>query len=103
VAISRIIFFSVRPERVGAAATLRGMADSAHYRAEALRFLQWAEAAFDPEVARRWRRLADDFVSLAEQLEPRESGRPAILPMPMQAQPMQQQQAKLENDDSTDC
>jgi len=78
------------------------MTDSVHYRTEALRFLQWAEAALDPEVARRWRRLADDFVSLAEQFDARESGRSAMLRMPMQAQPMQQQQAKLGNDERGD-
>jgi hypothetical protein len=71
------------------------MAESKHYRTEALRFLQWAEAALDPEVARRWRRLADDFVSLAEQRDARENGRPAILQMPMHARPVRQQHAKL--------
>jgi hypothetical protein len=76
------------------------MADSAGYRAEALRFLKWAEQATDPAIARRWRRLADEYITLAEQLDATASGRPSILHAGRpQRQPVQQQQSKLEKDD----
>jgi hypothetical protein len=79
------------------------MADSAYYRIEALRLIKWAETASDPAIARRWRRLADDYVTLAEQLDAKEGTRPPLLRMPMQAQPVQQQQGKLGRDESADC
>ena len=74
------------------------MANAAFFRTEALRFLRWADTASDRAVARRWRQLADDYVTLADQLEARETGRPPLL-RPLQRQPQQQQQAKLGTDD----
>ena len=71
------------------------MSDAAYYRAEARRVLDWAEMAADPEVARRWRRLAEDYATLAEQLEAANTGRAPILGKPIR-QPVQQQQGKLE-------
>jgi hypothetical protein len=50
-------------------------------------------------MARRWRRLADDYVSLAERLDTMPDAQPPFRRMPMQQQPMQQQQAKSEPDD----
>jgi len=45
------------------------MSDAAYYRGEALRFLQFARNARDAVVRRRWQRLADDYVTLAAQLD----------------------------------
>jgi hypothetical protein len=75
------------------------MADSAYYRAEALRFLDWAASAADPKAARRWRRLAEDYVTLADQLEAKDTGRAPFLQSPVRRQPIQQQQGKLEPDE----
>jgi hypothetical protein len=75
------------------------MADSAYYRAEALRMLEWAESSPSPEMARRWRRLADDYVSLAERLDTIPDAQPPFRRIPIHQQPMQQQQAKSEPDD----
>jgi len=70
------------------------MSDPAYYRAEAQRMLDWADTSPHPIVANRWRRLAQDYWSLAEQIETRGLGRPSILTAPMQQQPVQQQQTK---------
>ena len=75
------------------------MSDSAYYRAEALRMLEWAETSPNPEMARRWRRLADDYVGLAELLDTTPDAQPAFQRQPMQQQPAQQQQQKINQDD----
>jgi hypothetical protein len=72
------------------------MGEATYYRAEARRMLQWAEATPHGDMARRWRRLAEDYTALAEQLEAESIGRPPILRAPKQRQPVQQQQGKLE-------
>jgi len=82
------------------------MSDAAHYRAEAQRMLDWAAASSDPEMARRWRRLAEDYTSLAEQLDTKATGRPSMLTAPVQRHPVQQQptqqpQGKLGTDAQT--
>jgi hypothetical protein len=45
------------------------MSDAGYYRSEAERWLKWAEACLDPEVARRRRALASDYNELADELE----------------------------------
>lgn len=45
------------------------MSDAAYYRGEALRFLQFARTAREAAVRRRGQRLADDYVTLAAQLD----------------------------------
>ena len=67
------------------------MSDAAYYRGEALRFLQFARTARDGAVSRRWQRLADDYVTLAAQLE----GGTAFLRF-SERQPVQQQQSKAD-------
>jgi len=79
------------------------MSDAAYYKAEALRFLEWASMAANPEIARRWRRLADDYITLAEQIEAASGGRIPILRGPVQQQPVQQQQGKLDTDEPAEC
>ena len=78
------------------------MSDAAYYKAEALRFVEWASVTADPAIARRWRRLADDYIILAEQLEAASTGRPPIL-APVKRQPVQQQQGKLGTDEPLEC
>jgi hypothetical protein len=73
------------------------MSDAAYYRGEALRFLQFARTASDAAVRRRWQRLADDYVTLAAQLEPG-NGTPLLRFSEPQPQPVQQQQSKLGTD-----
>jgi hypothetical protein len=63
------------------------MSNAVHYRAEARRMLDWAEIALHPEMARRWRRLAEEYAALAEQLDAKATGRPPILRTSMQQQP----------------
>jgi len=45
------------------------MSDAVYYRGEVLRFLQFARTTRDAAVRRRWQRLADDYVTLAAQLD----------------------------------
>ena len=45
------------------------MSDAEYYRSEAERWLKWAEACLDPEVARRRRALASDYNALADEIE----------------------------------
>ena len=77
--------------------------DAAYYRGEALRFLQWSEKSGDPRMAARWRRLADDYIALAEQSDAKSTGRAPFLQLPMQRQAVQQQQGKLGTDDPAEC
>jgi hypothetical protein len=69
------------------------MSDAAYYRGEALRFLQFAQTARDAAVRRRWQRLADDYVTLAAQLDA-ERGTPFLRFSEPQSQAIQQQQSK---------
>ena len=71
--------------------TLTAMSDAAYYRGEALRFLQFARTTRDAAVRRRWQRLADDYVTLAAQLE---SNTPFLRFSEPQPQALQQQQSK---------
>ena len=75
------------------------MADSSYYRAEAMRFLDWAASAADAKIARRWRRLAEDYVVLADQLDAKASGRAPFLQPRAQRQLVQQQQSKFRSDE----
>jgi hypothetical protein len=50
-------------------------------------------------MARRWRRLAEDYIGLAEQLDTKTTGRPPMLQARTQQQPNQQQQGKLGTDE----
>jgi len=79
------------------------MSDAEYYRAEASRFLQWAEKSADPRMASRWRRLAEDYSALAEHLEAKDTGRAALIRVSMQQQPVQQQQSKLGTDEPAEC
>jgi hypothetical protein len=74
------------------------MSDAAYYRAEALRFLEWAQSTDDPAIQRRWRRLADDYITLADQMDAKATGRPAMLQLRTQRQPVQQQQSRATKD-----
>jgi len=78
------------------------MGDAEYYRTEARRFLDWAEMAADGDTARRWRRLAEDYATLAEELGARTGNRPPILAKPVR-QRIQQQQGKLGNDETPEC
>jgi hypothetical protein len=74
------------------------MADSAYYRSEAERCRELAAGAPESEQAKRWRQLASEYHQLAETLETAAAS-PHILHVPMQQQPMQQQQTKAEEPD----
>ena len=73
------------------------MSDAAYYRDEARRFLDWAEQAADPVMARRWQNLADDYATLAEQLDAQDTGRTPLLQPRPQRQPIRQQHGKARN------
>jgi hypothetical protein len=96
-------FAHLRSERVTPVTIWASMADSKYYRAEALRMLDWAASAADPKAARRWRRLAEEYLVLADQIEAKGTGRAPFLAVPMQRQPAQQQQGKLGTDETADC
>jgi len=74
------------------------MADAAYYRDEASRCRKLAGASPDPEAAARWRSLAADYEQLAEALE----SSPAMVRVPMQQQPVQQQQQTQPQDPEKD-
>ena len=59
------------------------MAVSSYYRAEAERCRDLAGIAADPDIARRWHRLADEYAVLAEELAAAEGGRTPILRAPI--------------------
>jgi len=70
--------------------------------------LQWASTSQHPDMARRWRRLAEDYTALAEALEAKDVGRAPLIQVPMQhqpaqRQPVQQQQGKLGTDEPAEC
>ena len=75
------------------------MASVAYYRAEAERCRELAAAAKDDALAGQWRKLARDYEALAESLEARSGTPPPAMHVPMQQQPIQQQQTKIEPDD----
>jgi hypothetical protein len=79
------------------------MSDAAYYRTEASRFLLWAEKSGDSRMAMRWRRLAEDYTALAEQVEAKDTGRAPFLRPPMPRLPIQQQQSKLGRDEPAEC
>src|SRR6476619_2550602 len=70
------------------------MSDAAYYRGEALRFLHFAKTARDTAVRRRWQRLADDYVTLAAQLDAERYRTPFL--RFSEPQPVQQPQSKLQ-------
>jgi hypothetical protein len=72
------------------------MNDASYYRDEARRCLELAASAPDSKTAKRWRRLADEYVVLAEERAASETGRTPLLRTPMQEQPVQQQQSKTQ-------
>ena len=78
------------------------MASVAYYRTEAERCRTLAAAATDPSAAARWRRIAQDYENLANSLEAAPDSVPPVLHVPMQQQPLQQQQTKIEPDDKAE-
>ena len=83
--VRRILFLSI------------AMSDAAYYRAEAQRMLEWARTSPHRDMAQRWSKLAEDYASLAKQLDASEIGRPPMPRMAMQMQPVQQQQSKRQD------
>jgi hypothetical protein len=77
------------------------MASVAYYRREAERARAAAEKSQDAETVLRWLRLAKDYENLAKSLEAVPERPPPFIRVPMQQQPVQQQQAKSEPDDKT--
>jgi hypothetical protein len=65
--------------------------DQGYYIREAQRCRELAATAPDSKTARRWKKLADDYSILAEELDAHIHHRPPILHFPQQAQ---QQQSK---------
>ena len=72
------------------------MVNVAYYRAEAERCRALALGSRDPATATRWTRIANDYENLAISLES------APDRLPMQQQPVQQQQSKREPEDKAD-
>jgi hypothetical protein len=67
------------------------MSDSAYYRAEARRMLGWATTSPNQGMAQRWRRLADDYEALADQLDSNGAVMSPVQAVPSQAGPTQRQ------------
>ena len=76
-----------------------GMPNVAYYRQEAERARAAAENSQDAETVLRWLRIAKDYENLAKSLEAVPGPPPPSTRVPMQQQPIQQQQAKTEPDD----
>ena len=76
------------------------MVSAGYYRAEAKRARAAAVAASDPETGARWLRIAKDYDTLADAIEAEEAKESAssMRHVPMQQQPVQQQQTKAEPD-----
>ena len=74
------------------------MASASYYRGEASRCRALAARALSPEIAKSWLALAADYDTLAEALES-SPGAAHYQHAPMQQQPMQQQQSKIEPKD----
>ncbi len=72
------------------------MSDVAYLRDEAQRCRDLAVSALDSELAKRWHQLADRYAVLAEQRVASETGRAPLLRMPVERQPVQQQQSKTQ-------
>jgi hypothetical protein len=71
------------------------MGEAGYYREEARRCRALAAGSADSDAARRWRSLAVDYEQLAEALEHHPAVAPAAVQrLPMQQQPIQQQQQK---------
>lgn len=78
----------------------RVVVTASYYREQARVFAVWALAATNPEVAKRLRTRADEYIALAEQLEampPQAERRAEPASAPQQQQ--QQQQIQPESDD----
>jgi hypothetical protein len=69
------------------------MVTSDYYRGEAERCRKLAASSPDPEAAKRWRAIADDYDKLADAMA---DHTPPVQRVSMQQQPMQQQQKKAE-------
>jgi len=67
------------------------MASAEYCRKEAQRCLQYAEAAKEATVRRRWHQLADDYIRLAEQIEAKNAD-PATDELSARSQPQPEQQ-----------
>jgi hypothetical protein len=74
------------------------MVSPAFYRQEAERCRALAVAAKDPDAALRWQRMAKDYETLADSLETAPES-PPPMHIPIQQQPVQQQQSKTEPED----
>lgn len=79
------------------------MGDCEYYRGEAQRCRDLVAATPESRLARRWHELADEYITLAEELDAARTGRASMLRAnaqrtPMQQQPVQQQQEKIDPD-----
>ena len=78
------------------------MVSVGYYRSEAARCRRLAEESKDSEAAARWRALARDYNALADALESDEApAPPPTMHVPMQQQPIQQQQAKADPEEDS--
>lgn len=77
------------------------MVSPEYYRREAQRCRALAMGTNDPEAAARWKRIADDYETLAKAMQAEEAkpAPPPSIRVPMQQQPVQQQQTKIEPED----
>ena len=75
------------------------MTSVAYYRAEAKRCRASAADAKDAATAARWLQIARDYDNLANSLEAAPQSAPPAIHVPMQQQPVQQQQTKTKPDD----
>ena len=75
------------------------MTSVAYYRQEAQRARAAFEASTDADTVLRWLRIAKDYENLANSLEALPVTPPPSTRVPMQQQPIQQQQAKAEPPD----
>jgi hypothetical protein len=76
------------------------MVSAGYYRAEADRCRKLAASAKDTEAANGWRALARDYSALADSIDTSLYG-PQAMRVPMQQQPIQQQQSESEPEDKT--
>jgi len=75
------------------------MVSAAFYREEARRARKSAASTHDPEAAIRWRRIAEDYETLADALASEEASIPTV-DTQQQQQQVQQQQSKADPEPS---
>ena len=84
-------------ERFRTAAFSTFMSDESYYEGEARRCRELALSSPDPQLARRWHELADEYATLADEVASQRVGRPPLIDRFVQQLRHQQQSRSRAN------